>query len=106
ASPLGVLAQAVEHWEDAISVSGNSVRVLSEREPSALPWKDMGVDVVMESTGLFTDREGASQHLSAGAEKVVISAPATDPDITLVLGVNDEQYDPEQHHIISNAAWT
>ena len=80
--------------------------VLSERDPSALPWKDMGVDVVVESTGLFTDREGASQHLTAGAEKVVISAPATDPDITIVLGVNDDKYDPEQHHIISNASCT
>ena len=105
-STLGVLDEDVEHSADAISVGGNSVRVLSEREPSALPWKDMGVDVVLESTGLFTDREGASQHLAAGAEKVVISAPATDPDITLVLGVNDDQYDPDQHHIISNASCT
>ena len=72
----------------------------------ALPWKDMGVDVVVESTGLFTYREGASQHLTAGADKVLISAPASDPDITIVLGVNDDQYDAEQHHIISNASCT
>src|SRR5262245_63760547 len=105
-STLGVLGDDVGHSEDAISVGGNSLRVLSEREPSALPWKDMGVDVVMESTGLFTDREGASQHLAAGAEKVLISAPATDPDITIVLGVHDDQYDPAGHSIISNAPAT
>ena len=80
--------------------------MLSERDPTALPWKDLGVDVVVESTGLFTDRDGASQHLTAGAKKVVISAPATDPDITLVLGVNDDKYDTDQHHIISNASCT
>ena len=105
-STLGVLDHDVEHSADAISVGGKSVRVLSERDPSALPWKDMSVDVVMESTGLFTDREGASQHLAAGAEKVVISAPATDPDITLVLGVNDGDYDPSSHHVLSNASCT
>jgi glyceraldehyde 3-phosphate dehydrogenase len=71
-----------------------------------LPWGDLGVDVVLESTGLFTDREGASKHLDAGAKKVVISAPATDPDVTLVLGVNDDEYDPETHHIVSNASCT
>ena len=80
--------------------------VLSERDPTALPWKDRGVDVVVESTGLFTDRDGASQHLTAGANKVVISAPASDPDFTVVLGVNDDKYDPEQHHLISNASCT
>jgi glyceraldehyde 3-phosphate dehydrogenase len=80
--------------------------VTSEREPSALPWRDLDVDVVIESTGLFTDRDGAAQHLEAGAKKVVISAPASDPDITIVLGVNDDQYDPEQHDIISNASCT
>ena len=78
-----------------ISVGGNTFRVLAERDPSALPWKDMEVDVVVESTGLFTNREGASQHLTAGADKVVISAPATDPDLTIVLGVNDDAYDAE-----------
>ena len=79
---------------------------LAERDPAALPWRDLGVDVVIESTGFFTKREGAQKHLDAGAKKVVISAPATDPDITLVLGVNDDQYDPEPHHIISNASCT
>jgi glyceraldehyde 3-phosphate dehydrogenase len=105
-STLGVLDGDVEHSDDSISVDGASFKVLSERDPTALPWKDMDVDVVVESTGLFTDREGASQHLTAGADKVVISAPATDPDITIVLGVNDDQYDADQHHIISNASCT
>ena len=102
----GVLNAGISHSEDEISVDGKSFRVLSERDASALPWKEMGVDVVVESTGLFTDREGALQHLSAGATKVVISAPASDPDITIVLGVNDDKYDPEQHHLISNASCT
>src|SRR6266508_3617411 len=92
--------------EGEIAVNGSPFKVLSERDPTALPWKEMGVDVVVESTGLFTDRAGASQHLDAGAKKVLISAPATDPDITLVLGVNDDKYDREQHHIISNASCT
>ena len=105
-STHGVLDGEIGHSENEISVDGNSFRVLSERDASALPWTDMGVDVVVESTGLFTDREGASQHLTAGASKVVISAPASDPDITIVLGVNDEKYDAEQHHLISNASCT
>jgi glyceraldehyde 3-phosphate dehydrogenase len=105
-STHGVLDGEISHSDNEISVDGKSFRVLSERDASALPWQEMGVDVVVESTGLFTDREGASQHLTAGASKVVISAPATDPDITIVLGVNDETYDPEQHHLISNASCT
>jgi glyceraldehyde 3-phosphate dehydrogenase len=105
-SSHGVLDADTEETGDEITVDGQAFKVLSERDPTALPWKDMGVDVVVESTGLFTDREGASQHLAAGAKKVVISAPATDPDITLVLGVNDDQYDPDQHHLISNASCT
>jgi glyceraldehyde 3-phosphate dehydrogenase len=105
-SSHGVLDADISETSDEISVDGQSFKVLSERDPTALPWQEMGVDVVLESTGLFTGREGASQHLSAGAKKVVISAPATDPDITLVLGVNDDKYDPEQHHIISNASCT
>src|SRR5919109_1473052 len=105
-SSHGVLDAEIESGEGEISVDGKSFTVLSERDPTALPWKDMGVEVVVESTGLFTDRAGASQHLDAGAKKVLISAPATDPDITLVLGVNDDKYDPEQHHIISNASCT
>ena len=105
-STHGRLDNEVDVSEGEISVDGNAFRVLAERDPAALPWKDMEVDVVVESTGLFTNREGASQHLTAGADKVVISAPATDPDITLVLGVNDDAYDPEKHHIISNASCT
>jgi glyceraldehyde 3-phosphate dehydrogenase (phosphorylating) len=105
-SSHGVLDADIEASDDAISVDGKSFRVLSERDPAALPWKDLGVDVVVESTGLFTDREGAKKHLEAGAQKVIISAPATDPDVTLVLGVNDDAYDKERHHIVSNASCT
>ena len=105
-STHGVLEGEITDSENEISVDGQSFRVLSERDASALPWKEMGVDVVVESTGLFTDREGASQHLTAGASKVLISAPASDPDITIVLGVNDDAYDPDKHHIISNASCT
>jgi len=105
-STLGVLDADVKGGDGAITVDGSSFGVISERDPKALPWEELGVDVVVESTGLFTDREGASQHLTAGADKVLISAPATDPDLTLVLGVNDDQYDAEQHHIISNASCT
>jgi len=101
-----VLGSPIEVSDDRISVDGRSFRVLAEREPAALPWTELGVDVVVESTGLFTDREGASKHLEAGARKVLISAPATDPDITIVLGVNGDQYDPEAHHIVSNASCT
>src|SRR5216683_507919 len=90
--------EGVQVEGDEISVDGTSFKVLAERDPKALPWGDLGVDVVVESTGLFTDREGASQHLGAGAKKVLISAPATDPDITLVLGVNDEKYNKEKHN--------
>jgi len=105
-STHGVLKHEIEAAENEISVDGKPFRVLAERDPTALPWKDMDVDVVLESTGLFTNREGASQHLAAGADKVVISAPATDPDVTIVLGVNDDAYDPDTHHIISNASCT
>jgi glyceraldehyde 3-phosphate dehydrogenase len=105
-STHGVLEGEVTAGDGQITVDGSSFEVLSERDPTGLPWADRGVDVVVESTGLFTAREGAAQHLTAGANKVVISAPATDPDVTLVLGVNDEAYDPEQHHIISNASCT
>jgi glyceraldehyde 3-phosphate dehydrogenase len=105
-STHGVLDVEVTHGDGELIVDGKSVRSVSEREPASLPWGDLGVDVVVESTGLFTDREGASQHLEAGAKKVIISAPATDPDITVVLGVNDDVYDPEQHHIVSNASCT
>jgi len=96
----------VEVDGDEISVDGTSFKVLAERDPKALPWKDLSVDVVVEATGLFTNREGAQQHLDAGARKVLISAPATDPDITIVMGVNDDAYDKDKHHLVSNASCT
>ncbi len=97
----------VEATDTGIRVNGKDVRVLSERDPAALPWSDLGADVVIESTGLFTSRENASKHIDAGAKKVLISAPATDPDVTVVLGVNfDQVYDRDKHHIISNASCT
>ncbi len=102
----GRFAGTVEAGEGALVVDGREVRVLSERDPANLPWKDMGVEVVVESTGLFTKRDAASKHLAAGARKVIISAPATDPDITICIGVNDDRYDPGEHHIISNASCT
>lgn len=105
-SILGALVRDIKATEDGISVDGTSFQVLAERDPAALGWKDLGVDVVVESTGLFTDREGASKHLEAGARKVIISAPASDPDITIVMGVNDDQYEEASHHIISNASCT
>src|SRR5579875_2947688 len=98
--------EGVDADGDRISVGDTSFQVLAERDPAALPWREMGVDVVVESTGLFTDRAGASQHLAAGAKKVLISAPATDPDITVVLGVNDDAYDKESHDIVSMASCT
>ena len=105
-STHGVLDAEVSHGEGELTVDGKTVKVYSEREPTALPWGELDVDVVIESTGLFTARDDAAKHLEAGASKVVISAPATDPDITLVLGVNDEAYDPDEHHIVSNASCT
>src|ERR687894_664104 len=91
---------------DAISVDGRSIKVLSEKEPAKLPWKDLGVELVLESTGRFTDRDKAAQHLTGGAKRVVISAPAKQEDITIVYGVNHEAYDPGKHQIISNASCT
>jgi glyceraldehyde 3-phosphate dehydrogenase len=105
-SNLGPLGKDVEASEGKLVVGGKELRLLSEREPRGLPWADLGVDVVIESSGFFTKREGAQQHLDAGAKKVVISAPATDPDVTLVLGVNDDAYDKDAHAIISNASCT
>jgi glyceraldehyde 3-phosphate dehydrogenase len=96
----------VEATDEGIVVDGTLVRVLAERDPANLPWADLGVDVVLESTGLFTKRDDAAKHLDAGAKKVVISAPGTNADITIVLGVNDDAYDPERHHVISNASCT
>jgi glyceraldehyde 3-phosphate dehydrogenase len=105
-SILGNLPHEVKASGDTISVSGDRFKVLSVKDPAQLPWKDLGVDVVFESTGLFTDRDAAAKHLSAGAKKVIITAPAKKPDITVVLGVNAEKYDPKAHHIISNASCT
>jgi len=97
---------SVKTGADSIIVNGKQIRILAERDPAALPWKDMGVQVVVESTGIFRDRPGASKHLQAGAKKVIISAPAKEPDLTIVLGVNDSDYQPANHHIISNASCT
>jgi glyceraldehyde 3-phosphate dehydrogenase len=106
-SILGRFPGEVTAGEDSISVDGEEIRVLAERDPAALPWEELGVEVVIESTGLFTKRPDAAKHLEAGARKVIISAPATDPDVTVALGVNfDDAYDPESHHIISNASCT
>lgn len=102
----GILEAEIEAKEDSIVVNGKPIKVLSERDPANLPWKDLGVEVAVESTGLFTDRKNAMKHLEAGAKKVVISAPAKDPDITIVLGVNQQKYTPAEHHIISNASCT
>ncbi|MEA2459152.1 MAG: hypothetical protein QOC95_2124 [Thermoleophilaceae bacterium] len=106
-SILGPFKGEVEATDSGVLVDGKELRVLSERDPGALPWGDLGADVVIESTGLFTDRESASKHLAAGAKKVIISAPATDPDVTVALGVNfDDVYDRDNHHLISNASCT
>jgi glyceraldehyde 3-phosphate dehydrogenase len=105
-SVLGTLETPVEAGDGFIRVAGNEIRFTTEKDPAQLPWGELGVEVAIESTGLFTDRDAAAKHLEAGARKVVISAPATDPDLTVVLGVNDREYDPEQHHIISNASCT
>ncbi len=105
-SVLGPMEGDVAAGDGTIRAAGREFRILNERDPAKLPWKELGVEVVLESTGLFTKREQAQLHLDAGAEKVVISAPATDPDVTLVLGVNDEAYDREQHRIVSNASCT
>src|SRR5438270_5498516 len=106
-SNYGPFPGKVEATDTGLRVDDTEIRVLAERDPAALPWGDLGAEVVIESTGLFTDRENASKHLDAGASKVVISAPATNPDVTVALGVNFKQaYDPAQHHVISNASCT
>jgi glyceraldehyde 3-phosphate dehydrogenase len=105
-SILGPFPGTVELSDGGLLVDGKELRVLAERDPGALPWGDLGVDVVIESTGFFTDRENAAKHLSGGAKKVVISAPAKGPDVTVVLGVNFDQYDKNQHDVISNASCT
>src|SRR4051794_38759939 len=105
-SVLGSFKGEVQAEGGSLVVDGKELKGLAERDPASLPWGDLGIDVVIESTGFFTDRASAQKHLDAGAKKVVISAPATDPDITLVLGVNDDQYDKDAHRIISNASCT
>ncbi len=105
-STYGTYPGVVEHTADSLIVDGRSIRVFQEKDPAALPWRELGVDIVVESTGRFTDAEKARVHLAAGAQKVIISAPAKGEDITIVLGVNEDRYDPATHHIISNASCT
>ncbi len=105
-SVFGIYPGEVSADGDAIVVDGRRVQVFAERDPGALPWGELGVDVVVESTGLFTERAKAAAHLDGGAKKVIITAPGKDPDITVVLGVNDDQYDPAVHHVVSNASCT
>ncbi|MER5541795.1 type I glyceraldehyde-3-phosphate dehydrogenase [Streptomyces sp. NPDC001118] len=103
---LGRLKQEVSHTADTITVDGHTIKVLSERNPADIPWGELGVDIVIESTGIFTKREDAAKHLAGGAKKVLISAPAKDEDITIVMGVNQDKYDAANHHVISNASCT
>ncbi len=105
-SILGPFTGEVDFTDDALIVDGDELKVFAERDPAALPWSDAGADVVIESTGLFTKKADAAKHLEAGAKKVIITAPATEPDVTLALGVNDDAYDPDNHHVISNASCT
>jgi glyceraldehyde 3-phosphate dehydrogenase (phosphorylating) len=106
-SVFGPFPGTVEVRDGALAIDGREVKVLAEKDPAALPWADLGADVVIESTGLFTKRDDAARHLEAGAKKVIISAPATEPDVTVALGVNfDDAYDPDNHHVISNASCT
>jgi glyceraldehyde 3-phosphate dehydrogenase len=106
-SVFGPFPGTVEVRDGALAIDGRDVKVLAEKDPAALPWSDLGAEVVIESTGLFTKRDHAARHLEAGAKKVIISAPATEPDVTVALGVNfDDAYDPDDHHVISNASCT
>src|SRR6478672_30868 len=105
-SILGNLKADISASGDKITVNKDAFQVLSVKDPAQLPWKSLGVDVVFESTGIFTNRDGAAKHIAAGAKQVIISAPAKDPDVTIVLGVNEDKYDPKAHHIISNASCT
>ncbi len=105
-STYGAYPGTVDHTEDSLIIDGRQIKVLKEKDPAALPWGDLGVDIVLESTGIFTDATKARAHLDAGAKKVLISAPAKNEDITIVLGVNEAKYDPAVHHIISNASCT
>ncbi|MDI9885407.1 type I glyceraldehyde-3-phosphate dehydrogenase [Streptomyces sp. HNM0645] len=103
---LGRLKAEVSHTADTITVDGHTIKVLSERNPADIPWGELGVDIVIESTGIFTKKADAEKHLAGGAKKVLISAPATDEDITIVMGVNQDKYDPAKHNVISNASCT
>ncbi|GAA3035582.1 type I glyceraldehyde-3-phosphate dehydrogenase [Streptomyces glomeratus] len=103
---LGRLKEEVSHTEDTITVGGRTIKVLSERNPADIPWGELGVDIVIESTGIFTKKEDAEKHIAGGAKKVIISAPAKNEDVTIVMGVNQDQYDPANHHVISNASCT
>src|ERR687895_1335693 len=105
-SILGPFQGEVDYTDEALIVDGDELKVFSERDPAALPWSDAGADVVIESTGLFTDRENAAKHLEAGAKKVIVSAPAKGPDATVALGVNFDTYDRDSHHVVSNASCT
>src|SRR3954452_15002138 len=105
-SILGPFPGEVQHTDNALIVDGQELRVFAERDPADLPWEEVGADVVIESTGFFTKRDDAAKHRAAGAKKVIITAPATEPDVTLALGVNDDAYDPQEHHVISNASCT
>jgi glyceraldehyde 3-phosphate dehydrogenase (phosphorylating) len=105
-SILGPFPGEVDYTDNALIVDGEELRVFAERDPANLPWDEVGADVVIESTGFFTKRDDAAKHLAAGAKKVIITAPATEPDVTLALGVNDDAYDPQEHHVISNASCT
>jgi len=102
----GTLSNSISYKDDALVVDGKEIKVLAQKDPAQLPWKDLGVDIVIESTGKFRDRKGASLHLEAGAKKVIITAPAKEPDITVVMGVNHSSYDKNKHHIVSNASCT
>ncbi|MDI6601110.1 MAG: type I glyceraldehyde-3-phosphate dehydrogenase [Thermoanaerobacteraceae bacterium] len=105
-STFGRFSGEVSYTDDSLIVDGKEVKVFKETDPAKLPWKDLGVDIVIESTGRFTSKDGASKHIDAGAKKVIISAPAKNEDITIVMGVNEDKYDPKNHHIISNASCT
>ncbi|MDH6125968.1 type I glyceraldehyde-3-phosphate dehydrogenase [Kitasatospora sp. GP82] len=105
-SILGTFPGEVSHTADSITVDGKTFKVIAERDPANLPWGELGVDIVIESTGIFTKAEAAKKHVTAGAKKVIISAPATDEDVTIVMGVNDDKYDPANHTVISNASCT
>lgn len=102
----GQLNESISIEGNSIILNNNKIQIISERDPAALPWKELGVDLVIEATGLFADKAKASKHLAAGAKKVIITAPAKEPDLTVVLGVNEEKYDPSKHHVISNASCT